>query len=221
MITLYCGDEKDVVGRLHGVAMVLTDPPFAVSNDKNVANNWNGYTSDKGAWDTTVDPMWVDRACCALKDGGIFGCFGTFGSLVPVYERLITLGMTFQSHFVWHKANPAPSVHRRMFVHANEIILIYSKGAHWTFNYEESKKLCGGKQMHNVMDAGVCRRVQGRTRKPEKLLTMLIMTLTNKGDTVLDPFCGSGSIVIAADNLGRDAIGIDIDKSVLDTIVEN
>ena len=45
------------------------------------------------------------------------------------------------------------------------------------------------------------------------MLEGLIITMSsNKGDTILDPFVGSGTTMIAANNLERNAIGIDIDK---------
>lgn len=48
------------------------------------------------------------------------------------------------------------------------------------------------------------------TQKPEALLDRLIAASTNKGDVVLDPFCGCGTAVASAQRLGRRWIGIDI-----------
>ena len=48
------------------------------------------------------------------------------------------------------------------------------------------------------------------TQKPVALLERLVATSSNKGDTVLDPFCGCGTAVHAAQNLGRRWMGIDI-----------
>jgi site-specific DNA-methyltransferase (adenine-specific) len=216
---LICGDAIEVM-RKHDfphIAAVITDPPFAVSNSRNESNEWNGYTSNKGSWDGKVDSIWVDEACKLLLPGGIFAVFGTFGSLVPIYLRLQERDMTFQSHIIWHKANPAPCVHRRMLTHANEIILVYSKGPKWTFNYEVAKSLNGGKQLHNVWDAAVAKRIMGRTVKPVSILDKLTLCFTNPGDWVLDPFCGTSSIGKNALIHSRNYIGIDNDQTVLDT----
>jgi site-specific DNA-methyltransferase (adenine-specific) len=51
------------------------------------------------------------------------------------------------------------------------------------------------------------------TQKPYKLIEKLISLTTNEGDTVLDPFMGSGSTGIACRNLKRNFIGIDIDDN--------
>jgi len=48
------------------------------------------------------------------------------------------------------------------------------------------------------------------TQKPEELLERIINSSTNEGDTVLDPFCGCGTAIAAAQKLDRKWIGIDI-----------
>jgi site-specific DNA-methyltransferase (adenine-specific) len=48
------------------------------------------------------------------------------------------------------------------------------------------------------------------TQKPEALLERIILASSNEGDVVLDPFCGCGTAVAAAQKLGRQWIGIDI-----------
>jgi site-specific DNA-methyltransferase (adenine-specific) len=53
-------------------------------------------------------------------------------------------------------------------------------------------------------------RVGYPTQKPVVLLERIVRLVTEDGDTVLDPFCGSGSTLVAAKLLGRNSIGIDI-----------
>ncbi|NLT50087.1 MAG: site-specific DNA-methyltransferase [Ignavibacteria bacterium] len=50
------------------------------------------------------------------------------------------------------------------------------------------------------------------TQKPEKLIAKLILASSNKGDVVLDPFMGSGTSAVTAKKLGRNFVGIEIDK---------
>ncbi len=56
------------------------------------------------------------------------------------------------------------------------------------------------------------------TQKPEKLLERIIKASSNKGDVVLDPFCGCGSSVAVSQKLGRRWIGVDITYLAIDVI---
>ena len=53
------------------------------------------------------------------------------------------------------------------------------------------------------------------TQKPIALLERIIKASSDKGDTVLDPFCGSGTTLVAAKQLGRDYIGIDCNAEAI------
>ena len=50
------------------------------------------------------------------------------------------------------------------------------------------------------------------TQKPEKLLAKIILSSTNKGDVVFDPFLGSGTTAVVAKKLGRKFVGIEVDE---------
>ncbi len=58
------------------------------------------------------------------------------------------------------------------------------------------------------------------TQKPLKLLQRIIEASSNKGDTVLDPFCGCATTCVAAQQLGRNWIGIDISEKAAELVVE-
>ena len=54
------------------------------------------------------------------------------------------------------------------------------------------------------------------TQKPVKLLKRIIQASSNEGDLVLDPFCGSGTTLVAAELLDRRYIGIDVNQNAID-----
>lgn len=58
-------------------------------------------------------------------------------------------------------------------------------------------------------------RVGYPTQKPLELLERLITVFSNKGDIVLDPFCGSGTTLVASERLSRKSIGIDISEDAV------
>ncbi len=58
------------------------------------------------------------------------------------------------------------------------------------------------------------------TQKPLALLERIIKASSNKGDMVLDPFCGCATTCVAAESLGRKWVGIDIEEKARDLVVE-
>ena len=80
-----------------------------------------------------------------------------------------------------------------------------------------AKQLNGGKQMRNLWTLPATRHLTTHpTEKPESLLKRIILIGSKEGDTVLDPFMGSGTTGAVAKQLGRNFIGIEIDQSYFD-----
>jgi site-specific DNA-methyltransferase (adenine-specific) len=57
------------------------------------------------------------------------------------------------------------------------------------------------------------------TQKPLELMRRIILSSSNKGDLVLDPFLGSGTTGVIARRFGREFIGIEIDKEFCELAV--
>lgn len=70
------------------------------------------------------------------------------------------------------------------------------------------------------LHAGSKERLGFPTQKPVALLERIIRSSTNPGDVVLDPFCGCGTAIVAAEQLGRSWIGIDITSVAIRVIRE-
>lgn len=75
----------------------------------------------------------------------------------------------------------------------------------------------GGKALHDFFESPVAPRSEREfgkhpTQKPVELMAHFVRTLSNPGDVVLDPFMGSGSSGAAAARLGREFVGIEVDK---------
>ena len=62
----------------------------------------------------------------------------------------------------------------------------------------------------NSLSGSNAERLGYPTQKPEALLERIINASSNEGDVVLDPFCGCGTAVVAAERLNRQWVGIDI-----------
>jgi site-specific DNA-methyltransferase (adenine-specific) len=94
---------------------------------------------------------------------------------------------------------------------------------HW--NNPKDKLKNKDKQMRSVWSIPLLppsEKTHGRhpTQKPIELLTRIILASTNKGDTVLDPFVGSGTTGLVCSVLNRNFVGIDTNKAYLDLSIK-
>ena len=93
-------------------------------------------------------------------------------------------------------------------------------GQRYMMSYGRRYYLKGGKLLDDVWDIPAIpptskERVGYPTQKPLALLRRIILLASNAGDLVLDPFCGSGTTLVAAHQLGRRWIGIDINPQAI------
>jgi site-specific DNA-methyltransferase (adenine-specific)/modification methylase len=126
----------------------------------------------------------------------------------------------------WFKSNAMPNMTRRVFTHTTEFIVWAVKGSGWTFNYDiikeinpEKQKGGANKQMRDLWEMPLVQgkeRIKGEdgralhpTQKPEEMLKRIILASSNEGDTVLDPFLGSGTTAFVAKKHNRRYIGIE------------
>ena len=88
------------------------------------------------------------------------------------------------------------------------------------YNQNAFLKYCS--EPDNVLRLGFLPNEGGRhpTQKPVKLMQALIELATKEGQSVLDPFCGSGSTLVAAKNLRRSYIGIEAEQKYIDVARE-
>ncbi|MGC9049279.1 MAG: DNA-methyltransferase, partial [Patescibacteria group bacterium] len=115
---------------------------------------------------------------------------------------------------IWFKPNAPPLIQKNRFVPSTELIWVASKSKQYYFNYEMAVKLSNGKQMRNLWEIPAERhKTSHPTEKPEKLLERIILIGSKEGDTILDPFMGSGTTGVVAKRLNRDFIGIEIDEN--------
>ena len=137
---------------------------------------------------------------------------------------LMDLGYWILNDVVWIKSNPTPNFRGVRFTNAHETLLWAQKkkGAHYTFNHHAMKSLNGDLQMRSDWELPICSgkerlRVHGGkahpTQKPESLLYRVILSSSNSGDTVLDPFFGTGTTGAVAKKLRRHWIGIEKDAN--------
>ena len=220
------------------IDFVFADPPYFLSNDGFTVKSGKAVSVNKGEWDKSLGfasdlefhRAWITDCLRILKPNGTIAISGTYHSIYQCGYLVQELGCRIINDIVWFKPNGAPALAGRNFTASHESVIWASKTAKakHTFNYEKSKKwdapkdklLNPGKQMRSVWSIPTTpkrEKVHGNhpTQKPLELLLRLVTMCTNEGDTVLDPFCGSGTTGVAAVTLGRKFVGIDLDKDHL------
>ena len=130
---------------------------------------------------------------------------------------------------VWRKANPMPNFRGRRFTNAHETLIWASRDQNarsYTFNYEAMKMANDDVQMRSDWLFPICtgaerlKDAEGAkahpTQKPEALLQRVLVSSTNPGDVVLDPFFGTGTTGAVAKRLGRHFVGIEREQAYID-----
>ncbi len=192
-ITIYHGDCREILPTLECVDLVLTDPPYGISHPTNYASRGRGAlaaTSDFAPVHGDGEPF---DPRCLLEIGRARIIWGAnyFASRLPeqsgwlVWDKRVQegVGVNDQSDGELAWTDTVKGV--RIFRHM------------WNGFWRDSER---GESHHP-------------TQKPVALMSWC-MTLkwTRDLHTVIDPFMGSGPTLVAAKNLGRRAIGIEIEE---------
>lgn len=200
--------------RSKSVDFILTDPPYNLSeySTGNIKFDWRSdINNDLAEWDKNFDPANLkEEFVRILKPTGNIFAFCSYNLIGKWHSVFDPIFDTFQ-FFVWHKKNPVPKFRKAGFLNACELIVcMWNKGHTWNFGKQS--------EMHNFFESPICmgperlKTPKHPTQKPVNLLKHLIKLATNEGDVVLDPFMGVGSTGVAAVELNREFIGIEIEK---------
>lgn len=204
--------------------MIFADPPYFLSNGGITCQNGKIACVDKGDWDKGGTPesimefnrRWLTLCRDKLKDNGSIWISGTHHNIFTVANVLTELGYKVLNVITWAKTNPPPNMSCRFFTHSTEFIIWARKSAAvpHKFNYKLMKLINGGKQMNDVWRFPTTARWEkcwGKhpTQKPLALLARIILSCTDEGDSILDPFAGSSTTGIAANLCGRCFVGIE------------
>ena len=212
---------------------IFADPPYnlQLGGDLHRPNNTKVDAVDD-SWDQfeslqTYDKFtreWLSAARNLLKPDGSIWVIGSYHNIFRLGYILQDLGYWILNDVIWRKSNPMPNFRGRRFTNAHETLIwaAKSKESKYYFNYDSMKALNEDLQMRSDWYLPLCtgnERLKDEggnkahpTQKPEALLNRVLMASTRKGDTVLDPFFGSGTTGAAAKKLGRHYVGIEEDK---------
>lgn len=215
------------------IDMIFADPPYFLSNGGITCKNGKMVIVNKGEWDKSqgvelnhqFNLEWLQRCQRLLKKNGTLWVSGTHHVIHSIGFAMQQLGMKILNEVSWEKPNPPPNLSCRFFTHSTETLLWAAKNdkSKHIFNYQTMRDENGGKQMKTVWKIkppANSEKIHGKhpTQKPVELLTRIIKASTNRGDLILDPFCGSATTGVSALLLDRRFVGIDADLEYLTKI---
>jgi len=193
------------------VDMVLTDPPYNIAR-KNNFNTMGRAGIDFGEWDKGADLFsYLDECYRVLNKNGSLVVFNDWRNLGDIARYAEDLGFITKDMLRLEKTNPMPRNRDRRYITDYECGLwLTMPKAKWTFN-RQSNSYQRPKFIHSI-DKGF-----HPTQKSLGLIIDLLRIHTNEGDTVIDPFMGSGTTGVACVNTNRNFIGIELDSDYFST----
>ena len=146
--------------------------------------------------------QWLPEIYRVLKDNTHCYIMVNGRNLAELQKQAEKVGFVYQNLLVWEKGNATPN---KFYLNACEFILMLRKGGERWISDMGTKTIL--KVPNQIGDK------YHPTEKPVGLMEILIANSTNENDIVLEPFAGSGATCIAARNLKRRFIGIEIDET--------
>jgi site-specific DNA-methyltransferase (adenine-specific) len=221
------------------ITTIFADPPYNLSNGGITCKGGKMVSVNKGEWDKSkgfeddfeFTYKWIKACRRLLEPEGSIWISGTPHNIYQVGFALQSLKFHILNEISWFKPNAPPNLGCRCFTHSHETIIWAkkSKKAKHKFNYSlmkewDDKFSPAGKQMRSVWSipmTPISEKKNGihPTQKPNELLRRIILSSSNEGDLVLDPFNGSGTTGIVSHSLRRKYIGIDNNESFLEITV--
>jgi site-specific DNA-methyltransferase (adenine-specific) len=193
------------------VDLVVCDPPYpslekhrAIGTTTRLTNEWFDVVDWEYLRTTLIELRRVmkrDTHCYVMGNWD-----AVHGHLYPDAEAV---GLKTWPPIIWDKVAIGMGYHWRR---REEYICFFEKGSRqlnhlgWS-SIQPAKRLAGNSAKYP-------------TQKPTELLRLLILNSSQPGDTVLDPFCGSGSAGVAALHEGRHFIGFDSSMSAVELAAE-
>lgn len=206
----------------HSIELILCDPPYNLAkySTGNMRFEWRTeINNDIAGWDLKeLSPIdFLEEFRRILSPTGNIFLFTSYHMLGKWHEVFDSVFDTFQ-FMVWHKTNPVPNIRKSSFLNSCELIVcMWNKGHTWHFSKQN--------KMHNFIESPVCmglerlKHPKHPTQKPVSILKQIIRLASSEEDVVLDMFMGVASTGVAARELNRRFIGIEIDDAYYDACV--
>ena len=217
-----CGDssDTDLVKRLVGesqVDLIVCDPPYGVNYTESKRGIINIVSNKAIANDDIADAAgyeqftknWLEAIKPQLAKKNSLYVFNSDKMLLPTVKALESTGGKFTQLLVWVKTQAV--IGRMDYLPQHELIIYGWYGTHNFVKGKDKSVLVYPKPTISKMHP---------TMKPIGLLRRLILNSSKVGDVVFDGFGGSGSTLIACEQIKRQCLMVELDPAYCQTIID-
>lgn len=215
--TLYLGNSLEIMLGLQSVEHVICDPPYEKSLHDSKNKLRTRLRSDAGPDLKGLDFDSIDGVrgkiveICAPLSRGWFIAFCTVEGTFPWAETINASPMKYKRACAWIKPDSTPQLNGQGPAQGFECFVVAWCGhGHARWN-------AGGKRgVYTHLVNNPDRQGEHPTEKPRRLMCEIVSDFMAFGDTICDPFMGSGTTGVAAISLGRKFIGIEREEKYFD-----
>jgi len=203
-VTLYCGDCRQILPELGKFDLLLTDPPYLLPNMKGGGRFGKeaSLTGTQGFTDAGCDHSFLN----AFDN---WFCFCSKAQL-PVLVNMAAAAKRWNL-LTWCKTNPVPTCNNKYLPDVEFILHKFESGRLFGDFADKSSFF-----LYPVGD----KDTKHPNEKPVKLICKLITLGTKEGETICDPFAGSGTTGVAAKLEGRKAVLIELEERFCEVSAE-
>lgn len=202
---IYTGDCLETMRLMedNSVDAIVTDPPYGI-------NYQSVWRIDKNKWkpkianDKSPYIWWINEAFRVLKEGGAMLCFTRFDTEEDFRKVMRIAGFIDKAQIIWDKKMHGMGDLKGDFAPQHENIIFATKGR-FEFQGKRPKSIISVQRVN-------AEKLLHPNEKPVELMEMLISSISSEGATVLDPFAGSGSTLVACKKLNRNYVGCELSE---------
>ncbi|EAQ26838.1 site-specific DNA-methyltransferase [Roseovarius sp. 217] len=212
---LLCGDATSAadVARLLGDVrphLMVTDPPYGVMYDPDWRNR-AGASETKRTGKVLNDDRADWRAAWALFPGDVAYVWHGALHATTVAESLVASGFDIRSQIIWAKDRHVLSRGHYHWQHEPAWYAVRAKG-HWSGDRKQST-------LWSIPNRDQDAETSHGTQKPVECMRRPILNNSSPGQVIYEPFCGSGTTLIAAQSAKRIGFAIELDPTYVDVAV--
>ena len=206
-VTIYHGDCRDILPQLEPVDLVLTDPPYGTGgwrrNGSGAGSNPSGSLVTE-SWDV-IDLYWLTGATPAIV-------FMAAATSLQLLSHAASVGLRKHRAVYMRKPDPKPLPSGR---------IKWSVEPVWVLS-RDGFTLTGDVDVFTSSTPRLGRDAEANEHPYQKPVAMMrwLLEMAPGATTILDPFMGSGTTLRAAKDLGRKAIGIEIEERYCEIAAE-